>query len=335
MIKVLFINGIRDDGIIRVNRIIDNNILQYINEGTCNVYPFLKSEKLESSMLMLDANPSQDINPGDIDIIFNQVSDPDTHKIALAKVSKICEQFKDRAYCINHPDSIINASREKTHELLKDISSLIVPRTIRILPSSAHEITAAIKNQGWSYPVLIRHCGDHNAKSLVLLERQAAAKKLNPIYFEREGYLSEFNDYSDSNGVFAKYRFVSVRGKIFVRHVMYSDQWEVHAHVRRFFMKENRQYFEAEKEIMSSFDNGLRKEILAPINEIYRKTGLDYLGVDCSIDAEGRLIIFEANANMNLLFNPYSKPNPWQAQVDGIHQALVDMINGIATNPSS
>jgi len=334
MPKVLFINGIKDDGRIRVRKIIDNNTLQYFNEGTCNVYNMLKNNNFESSLLTLDANLSQDINLDNIDIIFNQISDPDTHKVSLAKANLICDKVKDQAFCINHPLKIINSPRERLPELLQNIPGIIVPQTIRFSPTSASQVKKQIENLGWPYPVLIRRCGDHNARSLVLLEQPEQASDIDPAYFENECYLTEFIDFSDNNGVYTKYRFVCVQGKVFIRHIMYGDHWEIHSQVRKNFMKKNSSYFDLEKEIILSFDDKLKKEIQKPIHDIYKALGLDYFGVDCSIDAQGKLIIFEANANMNLIYNPYPKPNAWQSQVEQIQNALNTMIQNSAETPA-
>ena len=50
-------------------------------------------------------------------------------------------------------------------------------------------------------------------------------------------------------------------------------------------------------------------EIRPAIREISERLQLEYFGVDCNIRPNGELLIFEANANMNVLFNPYPEMN--------------------------
>ena len=326
MSKVLFINGIRDSGIVRVNKIIDNNRLQYINQGTCNLYPYLKDCGHEVSLITLDANADQDVTLGTYDTVFNQISDADTHRTSLAKASRICEYLKNNVRIINHPDRIADTTRDKIHHSLARVPGLVSPRTTRSSASSPSDLMLQLAENDWSYPVLIRFCGDHNARSLVLIDRPEATEKLGHDYFERECYLTGFVDYSDDDGVFAKLRLVWVLDQVFIRHAVYSDHWKIRADVRDKFMKQNSQYLDAEIEIMERFRYGLKTEVTPAMQQISAKIGLEYFGVDCSIDSEGRLLIFEANANMNLLYNPYPSPNLWQAQQEAMYKALVSML---------
>ena len=333
MPNVLFMNGIRDSGIVRVLKIIDNNTLQYVNQGTCNIYSTLETNRFDRSLLVLDINPQQNINIANADVIFNQISDPDSHKISISKAQAVCQQAS-KLYCINHPDKVISTSREHTYDLLKDHPDIIVPRTIKSSPASAQELKSEIDRLEKSYPVLIRKCGDHNAMSLALLRSEEDADKLHPSYYSHECYLTEYIDYRDENGIYTKYRLVSVNGNIFIRHIMYNDQWEIHSHVRRNFMKDNEEYFRLEADTMAFFETGLKPQIAKPMRVIHEAVGLDVFGVDCSIDERGRLQIFEINANMSLLYNPYPKPNAWQAQVDAIQDALITFIMSKADNPT-
>lgn len=49
----------------------------------------------------------------------------------------------------------------------------------------------------------------------------------------------------------------------------------------------------------------LRDEMLPPLRpaiaEIARRLQLEYFGMDCNLRPDGRLLVFEANANMNVL----------------------------------
>ena len=97
---------------VRANKIIDNKRLQFINQGSCNVHPYLRDSGPELSLLTLGANPSQNINLGSCDLVFNQISDPDSHKISLTKALRICDRIKPSQKIINHPEKIFKTSRQ-------------------------------------------------------------------------------------------------------------------------------------------------------------------------------------------------------------------------------
>lgn len=53
---------------------------------------------------------------------------------------------------------------------------------------------------------------------------------------------------------------------------------------------------------------------------------LDYYGIDCSIDANNEILVFEINANMNVLTNNQPLPNKWQKPLANILRAIETMI---------
>ena len=147
-------NGIRDSGIVKVLKITDNNTLRFVNQGTCNIYSTLETDRIDRSLLILDTNPQQNINIGNVDVIFNQLSDPDSHRISITKANAVCQQVNN-TYCINHPDKVINTSRERIYELLKDLPGIVIPQTIRFTPASTQQVIDNIEQLNWHYPVLL------------------------------------------------------------------------------------------------------------------------------------------------------------------------------------
>ena len=53
-----------------------------------------------------------------------------------------------------------------------------------------------------------------------------------------------------------------------------------------------------------AFDIELAPKIAKSVKEIHRRLKLDYFGIDCHIDSDGNTLLFEVNANMNVLFDP-------------------------------
>jgi glutathione synthase/RimK-type ligase-like ATP-grasp enzyme len=55
--------------------------------------------------------------------------------------------------------------------------------------------------------------------------------------------------------------------------------------------------------VLADFDQTLRPVIEDRLAEITQRLGLDYYGIDCHLNERGEILVFEANANMNILYN--------------------------------
>ncbi|DAB40169.1 MAG TPA: hypothetical protein CFH81_08170 [Sulfurovum sp. UBA12169] len=79
------------------------------------------------------------------------------------------------------------------------------------------------------------------------------------------------------------------------------------------------------KEIVSKqFLREIRPLIQPIIAEIYHRLGLDYFGIDCSIDKEMNLLVFEINANMNVFIQ--TKNSLFAKHIEMIRTALIKML---------
>jgi hypothetical protein len=55
------------------------------------------------------------------------------------------------------------------------------------------------------------------------------------------------------------------------------------------------------KKVLSArFNEDIKPKINSTINRIYQILKLDYFGLDCDINEDGTIILFECNANMNV-----------------------------------
>ncbi len=62
--------------------------------------------------------------------------------------------------------------------------------------------------------------------------------------------------------------------------------------------------------------------------EIHSRVGLEYFGLDCNVRPNGDLLIFEANANMNILHNPYPEMNERIMMIHRKIQTLLARLSG-------
>lgn len=90
---------------------------------------------------------------------------------------------------------------------------------------------------------------------------------------------------------------------------------------------------EREARILQEFDRDLKVSTRDAIKQIHSKIGLDYFGIDFTISG-GRLIIFEVNANMNILNNNQPAPNIWDKPIDDIRQSILHRLIMVAQQPA-
>ena len=73
-------------------------------------------------------------------------------------------------------------------------------------------------------------------------------------------------------------------------------------------------------------DERLKRQILPAMRAIDEALELDYWGVDCNLRPDGRMLVFEANCNMNI--TPNTRPNKATTQpyIDKITDAFARMV---------
>ena len=274
--------------------------------------------------VVFDLKATQILPKQRIHAVFNQVSDPDSHKNVLRKADSFYKTVSKHVPFINLPSQVMKTTRDNIYQLLQGIDKVHVPKTVRITPKSPSFIYKTLKKENFEFPVIFRQVGHHGGISTIRVDDETERFHSFPLD-GRDYYLTQFVDYADKN-IYSKYRLVVVDGEVFIRHVIFSDNWIIHSKSRE-FMEKNKIYQQEEENILKSFDIEIKPKIEGVINEIYQKLGLDYFGIDCHIDDDMNLLIFEINANMNVLINTAKDSNnPWTKQIEMIKNAIITMV---------
>jgi hypothetical protein len=254
--------------------------------------------------------------------VVNYIADPDQCMIALRAASLAAANI--RRPWFNHPDRIIATTRDNVSRLLQGIEGLIVPKVVRCRPADGADIVEAIANGGLCYPVLVRSAGKHGGKTLVRIDGPDATRELDrSAAADSDLYITEFHDFADEDGLYRRYRFAVVGGEVFIKSVIVGTGWNLHASSRIW----NDQIIAQEREIIDTFDSALAPRIEPMIKAVYDRVDLDYFGIDCAVRADGSLVIFEVNSNMDILVQIKLKPDLWSASTARIKAALMQLLN--------
>ncbi len=305
---ILFVFGIND--ISRISAMIDDEgKFMNVYDGNCFVRGQLPLKKEISSWVLLFG---KSVKQRGVDftkkpsLIFNEIADADTHRGALERCMELCSQV-DTAV-INRPEKILRTSRDRVSELLQGIPGVTMPKAVRFNPRSPQDVFEGAESENFDLPFIVRVAGDHDGKSMIRVSSRDDYHALHVYPFDgRDFYLTEYVDYKDEAGLYHKQRIVVVEGEPVLRHSLFNSDWKIHGSSRTFMS--TRESWEESLARMHQIDTELIPKLRPAIREISNRLQLEYFGVDCNIRPNGEMLIFEANANMNVLFNPYPEMN--------------------------
>ncbi|WP_294957184.1 hypothetical protein [Sulfurovum sp.] len=318
--NILFIRGIPDDRKITVTSLPPKVGMLYQITGSANISNFVDHNLISPWIITFDIDPKQKIDAiTDIHAVFNEISDPDTHKITLLKTEALYKAFADKVPFFNAPSSIAKTTRDNIYNLLHEVDGLHVPKTVKLQPKSASDVYDTINNEGFDFPVIFRKAGDHNGISTLLI-----TDKSEPFYaFPLDGrdyYLTQFVEYADNDSTYVKYRLIVVDGEVFLRHALFGDSWMMHS--RSQFGKEKSKPYKMS--VADRFTKEIKPLIQPTVTEIHQRLGLDYFGIDCHIDDKMNLLIFEVNATMNVFIE--LEESVFKDLAEMARQALMKML---------
>jgi len=245
----------------------------------------------------------QSTAPRDIDaglpsggILINCMSDPDVNPRTLATVRTLISNFNYPV--INHPDAVERTRRDRISELLRDVPGLLVPQTLRLSSNELARLTAEMIQ----FPVIIREAGAHGGFDLLKVDSPSELSDAAQQFSQAEAvYVTEFVNFVSADGYYRKIRLFVVGGEVVPRHHMVSQSWNVHMRSRTEIMLPSPELRAEEEEFFRSMPSVIGERAVAGLVEAVRRVGLDYFGIDCALMSDGRLVVFEANATMNVL----------------------------------
>jgi len=223
------------------------------------------------------------------DIVVNLVSDADQAPEVLPLALAIARSLGKPV--VNDPAKIQNTTRDATALALADIEGCRVPRTIRIAAGEGLPDGLDL-----AFPLLARQAGMHGGDVFEKLDDGAALAVFLTAHADHDRYVIDYIDYRSTDGFFRKYRFLFVGEEILPYHLAIGDGWKLHRDstemVHHGWMQDEEERFLRSPEELfgASHDQALRV--------IRDRIGLDYFGIDCGLDPDGQLVVFEVNASM-------------------------------------
>ena len=227
-----------------------------------------------------------------VDVVVNLVSETDFGLDVMASAIDVADSLHRPV--VNHPRLMLATDRESISRRLTGVADAVMPATVRI---EANDLQRRVRDGDTkAFPLIVRHAGKHGGDMMELAEGADTLLRFAEEAGEQTLYLTEFVNYSSPDGLFRKYRFIFVGDQILPYHLAIGDGWKVHHASTRMasveWMRREEEAFLNEPERVFGVKG------MAALDAIRRQIGLDYFGIDCSLDSEGGVVIFEVNASM-------------------------------------
>ncbi|MDE1994150.1 MAG: tetratricopeptide repeat protein [Rhizobiaceae bacterium] len=254
----------------------------------------IKDSRFDADMLIVLPEHRYDPEPlrAGADVVVNLVSEADLGLDVISSVVDLVDAL--RKPVINHPRLILETDRETVARRLAGISGAVMPITIRI---EATELLKRLRaGETVPFPLIVRHAGTHGGEMMELVSSMESLLQFADEAGDQALYLTDFVDYSSPDGLFRKYRFVFVGDEILPYHLAIGDGWKVHHASTR--MAEVEWMRNEERAFLNEPHRVFGAPAMVALDAIRREIGLDYFGIDCAVDSQGRVVVFEVNASM-------------------------------------
>jgi hypothetical protein len=230
--------------------------------------------------------------------ILNGIADADGEPEALVDAAEFVDFLGVPA--INHPRRVAATTRDGVWRTINDIDGVVMGRTVRARCDDPDHprLDRVIAEADMRYPVLVRPIATQTGEGLLLLEDEAQAKAavLDARYAEM--YVIQYIECRSDDGWWRKSRLFIVDGVIYPDHHVIADQWNSRIRTARPMMRRNPAMVAEEIDFLENCHQRLGPARVAAIEEMHRRFGLDYFGIDCNLLPDGRLFVFEANPCM-------------------------------------
>lgn len=235
--------------------------------------------------------------PGDVpalprhDAVFVAIGESDDAAPRLAAVERLAVATEAPVLngpLLNRPELIARLGRVPFAETFANARHCRVVTTTRL----SRERYAA---DGFPVPHIVRPVGSHGGHGLERIDDDAQRAAYLAALDARVDslYVAPYVDYRSADGYFRKYRIVFVGGEPFPFHLAISPNWMVHYYNAP--MGEHAWMRDEEHAFLARIEDVFHGELADALRETASLLPLDYVGIDCAIGRDGKLLIFEAD----------------------------------------
>jgi glutathione synthase/RimK-type ligase-like ATP-grasp enzyme len=227
--------------------------------------------------------------------IMNMVTEPERNPQVLENIGRLVRGAA--AKVINRPEAILRTTRDLVARKLTGVEGLVAPRAVRLRAGKPTIAMQAVAKAGLSFPIILRETGTHKGEIVGLMR---TADEMHASQVEgSDHFATEFIDFRSSDGLYRKYRVFFIGRHIVFRHMLVSDEWNVHAKDRQRFMAARPDLRAEEEAMFVRAEGAFPTTVLETLRQARDRINLDVFGMDFGLLPDGRVLLFESNASMN------------------------------------
>ena len=292
--------------------------------GNTPTASFLDDQIFETHVLVTEyCNPKVPLP--DHDLVFNSIGDADICREGLEAACAVLE--KTLRAVINRPVAVLKTGRLSNALRLRGLPNVIVPQMAVFKRSTLMSPDAAslVARGGFSFPLLVRAPGFHTGQHFFRVEDlNGLAAAISQIPGDDVWLIEQF-DARDRSGMYRKLRVMLVDGRVYPLHLAISKNWKVHYF--KADMAELADNRAIDRDFLNDMESSIGARAVAALGRISATLGLDYGGIDFAVNAQGDVLLFEANATM--VMAPLGPDEKWDYRrpaFDAVFAAVRRMI---------
>ena len=265
----------------------------------------------------------------DYSCLLNLITEPENNQRVLENVRKILRDLPGKV--INPPEAVLQSTRDQVARRLAGIPGLIVPKAVRLRTAKPAIAAQAIERAGMQFPIILRKTGTHTGR---ILGRFDEIGELRAALIDgAEHIATEFIDFRSTDGLYRKYRVFFFGRQRVLRHMLVSDNWNIHGKDRKRFMTGRPDFTEVERRLFAKPEGAFPDDVIRVLMAIGEQMPLDFFGIDFGFAPDGRVILFEANATMN--FFPLSTDPQFAYTKSCVEPARLALLELLGFEPNS
>jgi Tetratricopeptide repeat len=229
-------------------------------------------------------------------LVWNAIGDADTDAETLRRASALLK--KTRAPVINAPEIVARTGRADNARRLARIPGLLAPKISVLSRQSLEgaEAPARLEALGFGFPLLLRAQGFHAGLHFMKLDSADALPAALEAMPGDAFAVIQFLDARRADNKIRKYRVMMVNGRLYPLHAAVSKEWKIHYFSAD--MRDNAGHRAEDEAFLTDMAGVLGSKAMATLAAVRSALGLDYAGIDFSLNAAGDVLFYEANATM-------------------------------------
>ncbi|MEO1079237.1 MAG: TauD/TfdA family dioxygenase [Pseudomonadota bacterium] len=262
------------------------------------------------------------------EVFINCVSCADLDPVGLDRIEAFLKQ-NSQIPVINPPEKVRRTARAENYRRLNKIPDVQMPQTVLFkVVGAAKALATGIEDAGFHYPVIVRHQGTQTGISVEKIDdRPTLVKWLSEQPQGTDIYVISWVDCSWDDGFYHKTRVFFIDGVFYPVANLSSDAWQIHSGDRYRVMSTTPSTQTEEKRFLANPEQYLGSKAFKALHAIRDAIDLDFFGIDFTIDVDGNVVVFEANAAMRHNFDhaenfPYTRPH-----LERVSKAFADMVD--------